>query len=102
MSLIRFLGRSNLVNGILVREYQVRWEGCSSKFDTWESQEKIQKADPAAVWRFNMELAACFETAKPRAGGGASAQPAIVPSSNEPRRSARLKTSASQDTSYTN
>ena len=65
----------------MVREYQVRWEGCSSKFDTWELQSKIRKADP---------------TAKPRAGGGVSARKAIVPSSNEPRRSARLKTAASQ------
>ena len=39
---------------------------------------------------------AVFGTAKPRAGGGVSARKAIVPSSNEPRRSARLKTAASQ------
>ena len=74
LSLICSLGRSNLVDGKMVREYQVRWEGCSSKFDSWELQEKIQKADPAAVYRFNLEMAACFGTAKPRAGGGASAQ----------------------------
>jgi len=65
-------------------------------------KKKFKKLICCKVWRINMELAACFGTAKPRAGGGASAQPAIVPSSNEPRRSARLKTTASQDTSYTN
>ena len=90
------LGRSNLVDGKIVREYQVRWEGCTSKFDSWELQEKIQKADPAAVYRFNLEMAACFGTAKPRAGGGASDQQPIVPSENTsgPRRSARLKSSS--------
>jgi hypothetical protein len=76
----------------MVREYQVRWEGCSSKFDSWESQEKIQTADPAAVYRFNLEMAVCFGTKKP----GASAQQSIVPSENPsgPRRSARLKSSS--------
>jgi hypothetical protein len=80
----------------MVREYQVRWEGCSSKFDTWELQSKIRKADQSAVWRWDMEMHAVFGTAKPRAGGGVSARKAIVASSNEPRRSARLKTAASQ------
>jgi hypothetical protein len=80
----------------MVREYQVRWEVCSSKFDTWELQAKIRQADPAAVWRWDMEMHAVCGTAKPRAGGGVSAWKAIVPSSNEPRRRARLKTAASQ------
>ena len=38
-------------------------------------------------------MAACFGTAKPRAGGGASAQQPIVPSEN-PSGSARLKSSS--------
>ena len=51
----------------MIRKYQIRWEGCSSKFDTWELEDKIQKADPAAVWRWDMEMHAALGLPKPRA-----------------------------------
>jgi len=81
----------------MIRKYQIRWEGCSSKFDTWELEDKIQKADPAAVWRWDMEMHAALGLPKPRAGGGVSRK-AVVPTS-EIRRSERLKTQVSSTSS---